>query len=430
MKIIGITGTNGKTTCVHIITNLLKDHLNCANFGTLGIKHYINNECFETPTTLTTLGNQDLHKHLKRVASLGCQLVAMEVSSHGIVQNRIANVDFVDLVFTNLSHDHLDYHQDMDNYFQAKSKLFIEYAKLANRAIINLDCYYGLQLIKLLQQNLPNPKLEIIGFSTKSLNQQNNSSQINNIKKITCETIKFNHSGIEASINTPWGDGKLSTNLLGIHNLSNLLASIAVCGSELSLATILQKSSNIQTPKGRLQALLVNSTNHLYANFSDNIADNTINLLPKIIIDYAHTPNGLENALLAIKNHYPKYKICCIFGCGGNRDIDKRPKMLQVAENYCNTIILTQDNSRNEDPNKIIDDILSYKIKNESINIYVKMDRREAIYTAINNYSQDHIILIAGKGHENKQIIGNNEHFFCDYAVAEEGIKKLLIAVL
>ena len=122
MKIIGITGTNGKTTCVHIVTNLLKDNLNCASFGTLGIKHYINNECFETPTTLTTLGNQDLHKHLKRVANLGCQLVAMEVSSHGIVQNRIANVEFIDLVFTNLSHDHLDYHQNMDNYFHIRTQ--------------------------------------------------------------------------------------------------------------------------------------------------------------------------------------------------------------------------------------------------------------------------------------------------------------------
>lgn len=417
MKIIGITGTNGKTTCVHIITNLLKDNLNCASFGTLGIKHYINNECFETPTTLTTLGNQDLHKHLKRVANLGCQLVAMEVSSHGIVQNRITNVEFIDLVFTNLSHDHLDYHQNMDNYFQAKSKLFIEYGKLAKRAVINLDCDYGVKLIKLLQQNLPNPNLEIIGFSTKSLNQQSNNSQINNIKKITCETIKFNYSGIEAFINTPWGEGKLSTHLLGMHNLSNLLASIAVCSSELSLATVLQKSSNLENPKGRLQALPVNSL------------DNTPNL-PKIIIDYAHTPNGLENALLAIKKHYPKYKICCIFGCGGNRDMAKRPKMLKIAENYCNTIVLTQDNSRHEDPNKIIADILSHKIINKSVNLYVEMDRREAIYTAINKFSKDHIILIAGKGHENKQIIGNNEYFFCDYAIAEEGLNKFSTSVL
>lgn len=419
MKIIGITGTNGKTTCVHLICNLLKDYINCASFGTLGIKHYRDNACFEKKTQLTTLGNIELHKNLLEVTENKCEFVAMEVSSHGLDQKRVAGVDFVDVVFTNLSHDHLDYHKTMENYFQAKLKLFTDYNNKLRRAIINLDDEYGLRLIKFLQtnQNNINNKLEIIGFSTKSLKEQSNESYFKNIKKITCEQIIFNNLGIQASISTPWGTGVLNTELIGMHNLSNLLASIAVCVTELPFIEILKKCSVLQPATGRLQKVI------------NNLKNNT-NIKSEIIVDYAHTPDGLEKALLAIKKHYSNKKICCIFGCGGDRDTAKRPKMLEMADNYCDTIILTQDNPRSEDPQKIIDDILSYKITKLSGDLIIEMDRRQAIYNGIKNYFKDHIILIAGKGHETKQIIGFKEYPFCDYTVAKEGLNMLNMPVL
>lgn len=404
MKIVGVTGTNGKTTCVDLVCQLLKENINCASFGTLGIKHYKDNACLVTKTRLTTLGNVELHKNLIEVSKKDCQFVAMEVSSHGLDQQRVANIDFIDAVFTNLSHDHLDYHKTMENYFQTKVKLFTEYNNKLKRAIINIDDPYGMRLIRLLQTNQVNHKLEIIGFSTKSIAEQPKDYFLENMQKITCERVIFNNSSIEASIITPWGNGTIEIGLMGLHNLSNLLASIAVCALELPLADIIKRCSLLQPATGRLQRV-ANS---------------------EIIIDYAHTPDGLEKALLSIVQHYPNRKICCIFGCGGDRDTAKRPKMLEVADKYCDSIILTQDNPRFEDPKKIIEDILSYKIRKLPGNLIVEMDRKQAIHRGVNNYGRDHIILVAGKGHETKQIISDQEYPFCDHAVATEAWQSVL----
>ncbi|MGD0465628.1 MAG: UDP-N-acetylmuramoyl-L-alanyl-D-glutamate--2,6-diaminopimelate ligase [Gammaproteobacteria bacterium] len=405
MNIVGVTGTNGKTTCVHLICNLIKDHTNCASFGTLGIKQYINDYCFETKTTLTTLGNQELHKNLSEVAKNDCKFVAMEVSSHGLDQKRTANVNFSVAVFTNLSHDHLDYHKTMEHYFQTKVKLFTDYTQELKYAVINLDDPYGLKLIEILINN--NHKLKIIGFSTKTAKEH---IDVKNIDRITCEQITFNTSGIQATITTPWGTSTLNTPLLGIHNLSNLIASIAVCMcsfDNLLLTELLEKCSKLQPATGRLQHI------------------NGWNIEYPIIIDYAHTPDGLEKALKAIKQHYHNKKICCVFGCGGNRDATKRPKMLEVTDHYCDAVILTQDNSRFENPEQIIADILSYKTTKLLEAPIVEMDRKQAIYKAIKHYYKDYIILIAGKGHETKQIIGDQEYPFCDGEVAEEALNNV-----
>ena len=405
MNIIGITGTNGKTTCVHLICNLIKEHINCASFGTLGIRQYINNNCFETKTALTTLGNHDLHKNLAEVAKKNCQFVAMEVSSHGLDQKRTANVDFSVAVFTNLSHDHLDYHKTMENYFEAKVKLFTDYTKKLKYAVINLDDPYGLKLIEILVNN--NHKLKIIGFSTKTAKE---NSTIKNIDKITCEQIIFNHFGIQATITTPWGTGEINTPLLGIHNLSNLITSITVCMcsfDNLQLNKLLEKCSKLQPATGRLQQINGCNTNY------------------PIIIDYAHTPDALEKALKSIKQHYYNKKICCVFGCGGNRDTTKRPKMLEVADHFCDVVILTQDNSRFEDPEQIIADILSYKTTKLLTKPIIEMDRKQAIYKAIKHYKDNYIVLIAGKGHETKQIIGDQEYPFCDREVAEGALNNV-----
>ncbi len=403
MKIIGVTGTNGKTTCVHLITNLMKNYIkNCASFGTLGIKHYINSDYFETKTTLTTLGNSDLHKNLAKVAEKNCKLVAMEVSSHGLDQKRVAGVNFSITIFTNLTLDHLDYHKTMEHYFHTKVKLFTDYTKELKYAIINLDDQYGLELIKILQNN-KNNNLKIIGFTTNPIAINN----IENIETISCEQIIFNNLGIESRINSPWGSGTLNTTLLGVHNLSNLLASIAAClclYNNLSLNELLKKCTVLKAPTGRLQQ-------------ANGAAP------PYVFIDYAHTPDALKKALQTIKQHYNNKKICCVFGCGGNRDTTKRPKMLEVAEQYCDAIILTQDNSRLENPEQIIADILSHKTT--KLTPIVEMDRRQAIYRAIKNYHKDYIILIAGKGHETEQIIGNQNYYFCDIEVAEEALNKI-----
>ena len=417
MKIVGVTGTNGKTTCVDLICQILKEHTNCASFGTLGIRHYRDNSCFETSTKLTTLGNIELHENLIQVARNKCKFVAMEVSSHGLDQKRVAGVDFTAAVFTNLSHDHLDYHKNMENYFQAKLKLFTDYNNKLTRVIVNLDDLYGLRLIKFLIENKVNEQLQIIGFSTKSLAQQPKEPLLNKVQTITCEQVTFHNLGIQASIKTPWGTGEVNLGLMGIHNLSNLLASIAVCEIQMLFTDVLKKCCLLQPVKGRLEKVVL--ANNDFALYDKK---------PEIIIDYAHTPDGLEKALLAINKHYPNKKICCIFGCGGNRDIEKRPKMLQMADQYCNTIILTQDNSRSEDPKKIMQDILSYQISHLPGELLIEMDRKRAIYKAVANY-QDHVILIAGKGHENKQIIGNQEYPFCDYTVAREACLSLISSV-
>ena len=406
MNIVGVTGTNGKTTCVHLICNLIKDYINCASFGTLGIKQYVNNHCLETKTALTTLGYHELHKNLAEVAKKNCQFVAMEVSSHGLDQKRTANVNFSVAVFTNLSLDHLDYHKTMEHYFQTKVKLFTDYTQELKYAIINLEDQHGLKLIEILLKN-NNPKLKIIGFSTKPAKEYIN---IKNIQTITCEHITFNDLGIQTNITTPWGIKKLNSSLLGIHNLSNLLASIAACMcsfDNLLLDELIEKCNKLTPATGRLQ--------HIPR------ADGC----PQIIIDYAHTPDALEKALKSINLHYKNKKICCVFGCGGNRDKTKRPKMLEVADYYCDVVILTQDNSRLEDPIQIIADILSYKPTKLLTAPIIEMDRKQAIHKAIKNYHKTHIILIAGKGHETKQIIGDQEYPFCDKAVAEEALNNV-----
>lgn len=410
MKIIGVTGTNGKTTCVHIISNLLKDYMYCASFGTLGIKQYLGKNYSEVKTKLTTLGNKDLHKYLTEVVKNNCELVAMEVSSHGIDQQRIANVNFSAAIFTNFTQDHLDYHKTMEHYFQTKVKLFTDYSQHLKYAIINLDDTYGLKLIEILLRRPQDYKYKIIGFSTKASRSVYNNK---NIMRITCEQALFKTDGMQAVIDTPWGQGQLTTQLLGMHNLSNLLASIAACMSlckisnNLSLEQLLQKCSKLSPATGRLQQI-------------SQVLNNR-----QVIIDYAHTPDGLEKALQAIKQHYHNKKICCVFGCGGNRDEAKRPKMLEIADQYCDLVILTQDNPRFESPEKIIRDTLSYKPKNLVNSIIVEMDRRTAIYKAINYCYEDYIILIAGKGHETSQIIGDREYEFCDKEVAEEALSKL-----
>lgn len=409
MKIVGVTGTNGKTTCVHLMCNLLKNYVNCASFGTLGVKQYIDNNCLSTETNLTTLGNKDLHEHLSRAIINKCDFIAMEVSSHGLDQNRVDNVNFLVAIFTNLSQDHLDYHKTMDHYFNTKVKLFTKYNQYLKYALINLDDEYGLKLIDILLNNNINNNLKIIGFSTKS-KQDLNSFDV--IEKVTCEQKIFTATGIQANISTPWGSGLLNTKLLGAHNLSNLLASISalMCcySNNISLDLLLNKCVTLNPAKGRLQQI-------------DNFVD-----YPRIIVDYAHTPDGLEKALQAIKQHYPKRGICCVFGCGGNRDSAKRPQMLEVADNYCDIVILTQDNSRFEDPEKIINDILSYKTSKLLVSPIIELDRKQAIYKAIKNYYGDYIIIIAGKGHETKQIIGNQEYMFCDQTVAKEALEQVI----
>jgi UDP-N-acetylmuramoyl-L-alanyl-D-glutamate--2,6-diaminopimelate ligase len=389
MKIVGVTGTNGKTTVVHLICNLLKNYIKCASFGTLGIKQYIGHNCLETKTALTTLANNDLHYNLAKVENNNCDLVAMEVSSHGLDQKRVNNVNFEIAVFTNLSQDHLDYHKTMEHYFHTKTKLFTEYGNNLKYAVINTDDLYGEKLIKILLNY--NKNIKIIKFGIKDY----------------CKTIEFGSFGIKALIITPWGQGILNTKLLGQHNLSNLLASICVCMcayENLKLDPLLGYCSQLNPPAGRLQLV------------AGSLAD------PKVIIDYAHTPDGLEQVLLAIKQHYPNKKICCVFGCGGNRDVTKRPKMLEVADKHCNIVILTQDNPRLEDPQKIIADILSYKTNKLLIAPIIELDRKLAIYKAIKHYYKDHIILIAGKGHEATQIIGQQELPFCDKQVVEEAL--------
>ena len=352
LSITGVTGTNGKSSIVYLLAKVLPE---CRMIGTLSSDKHT------TPDPLS------LQKYLS-TAVLDQKLhIALEVSSHALEQSRIFGMNFKSVVFTNLSQDHLDYHANIDQYWQAKKKLFLEYNY--DYAIINVDNKYGLELAHELDSK------KVICFTTKNINTNLQTISINNMQ-----------------ITSPWGNAKLTTQLVGNFNLQNILAVIAVCCVQnMNLLDVIDKIKNISYIPGRLNVIT--------------------KINPKIIIDYAHTPDALEQALLAIQNHYNTKSICCVFGCGGARDVGKRRLMGQIAAQYSSAVILTADNPRHENLNNIIADILTGCISTD--NVIVEQDRHQAIFKAIQTNCK--IILLAGKGHEKYQYIGTKKISHSDF---------------
>ena len=381
LDLIGITGTNGKTTCA----TLLYDLFRLLGYKT-GLISTVNIRVLHKtyPSTHTTPDALRINEVLHEMVSHGCTHVFMEVSSHALDQNRTSGLTFKVGVFTNISRDHLDYHDSFDQYISCKKKLF---DGLSNEgyAIINYDDKHG----------------ETMGEDS---NAQILSYGLKDSTDFKCKVLENDISGLTVEI-----DGhEVTSRLVGRFNAYNLLTAYAVAKclgqDELSILTIL---SSVKAPQGRFEYF---------------VSDHKITA----VIDYAHTPDALENVLKTIVDlRKGKEKIFTVFGCGGNRDKGKRPLMGEIASKFSDQIIITSDNPRNEDPESIIENIYSgIPIKHQEKVLTIK-DRKEAISVACKMASSGDIILIAGKGHENYQIIGSETLQFDDMENAVEILKKL-----
>ena len=307
----------------------------------------------------------------------------MEVSSHSLVQRRVAGLQIDTAVFTNLTRDHLDYHGNLNSYAAAKARLFAM-AGLKN-AVINIDDNVG----RLILANL-DPLVNGISYSV-----ENHSADIH------CDRISISASGIDAEVVTPWGRGRLNSSLLGKFNLANLLAVIGAAGMQgFALDKILQAAVSLTAVTGRMELVDTNAR-------------------PAVVIDYAHTPDALEKALQALRNHC-QGELWVVFGCGGDRDIGKRAEMGKVADHRADNIVVTSDNPRTESPEKIIDQVLLGITRDVS----VVVDRRDAIRTAIKDAQPNDVILIAGKGHEDYQILGAQRLPFSDQAESRLALRS------
>lgn len=380
MKLIGVTGTNGKTTTTSVIKHILMD-----TGHKTGLVGTIQNEIGDTVvhTENTTPMTYDFMALLDRMSKEDCEYVVMEVSSFGLVQNRIGASWFRTAVFTNLTQDHLDYHKDMEDYYQAKKMLF----DVCDKALINIDDDYGRRL-------LSEVKCEKLSFSVK----ENADYYADGIKiKSTGSSFWLCSGGKSHLVRTP---------IPGLFNVSNLTAAIAVCLLEgIALDSILDSVAGYNGVKGRCEVIPTGR------DFT-------------VICDYAHTPDAVENVLRSVKE-YTEGRLICLFGCGGNRDAAKRPKMAAAAAKYADRLIVTSDNPRNEEPEAIIKDIL-VGLEGTEIPYDVVVDRREAIYHGLQIAEKGDIIVLAGKGHEDYQILAGMKHIhFDEREVVAEGLKLL-----
>lgn len=385
MTLIGVTGTNGKTT----ITNVIKHILMSAGHKT-GLIGTIQNEIGDRilHTENTTPLTFEFMSVLAEMAAEGCEYVVMEVSSFALVQNRIGPAHFNVAVFTNLTQDHLDYHKDMESYYQAKKMLF----DICDKAIINIDDEYGRRLFD-------------------EVNCEKLSFSIENQADFCADIIKMNSAGSGFAIKSKSFNGAdyklfINTRIPGKFNVSNITSACAVC-TELQISDdkISDAVYNYNGVKGRCEVIPTGR------DFT-------------VICDYAHTPDAVENILRSVKE-YTEGRLICLFGCGGNRDAAKRPKMAAAAAKYADRLIVTSDNPRNENPDDIIADILT-GLENTQIPYDVVSDRREAIYHGLKIAEKGDIIVLAGKGHEDYQILAGMKHIhFDEREVVADGLKVL-----
>lgn len=386
LTVIGVTGTNGKTSITQFIAQVLTDlDITCGVIGTIGVGLFGN----LVPTLNTTPDAATLQKWLFNLKQLGAKAIAIEVSSHGLAQGRTNGIEFDIAVFTNLTHDHLDYHETMQNYGEAKKLLFLQPG--LKHAIINADDEFGLQLIHDLSGSL-----NICAYTNKAVLLP--CDAVRGTTTLSADNIKLTINGTTANINTPWWSGTIKSQLLGRFNVSNLLAVIGVLGvMKIDLAQALPYITKLKTANGRMQTFGGNKKS-------------------LIVVDYAHTPDALEQALLALRECC-QGAIWCVFGCGGDRDRTKRATMGQIAEQYSDYVIITNDNPRTEDPMLIVDDVVQGLSCPWAVEI--ELDRGAAIAHAIDCANSGDIILIAGKGHEDYQIIGKEKVHFSDQEVVE-----------
>lgn len=381
LRVVAVTGTNGKTSVTQLLaqaSDLLGQH--CGLIGTLGSGFYghLTSGYYTTPNPLAVQAT------LANLKNAGAKVVAMEVSSHGLAQHRIDAVNIAVAVLTNLSRDHLDYHGSMQAYADAKARLF-SWPGLRAR-VLNIDDAFGRELAA---------QAPTAGLITYSLEDASAS--------IYCRNIRFSHSGIQAEVVTAHGEGNLSSSLIGRFNLSNLLATIgALLGLGHSLKQVLAIVAKLQGPAGRMQVLGGQER-------------------PLVVVDYAHTPDALEQVLSALRPHVGSTgRLLCLFGCGGERDPGKRPLMAEVVGRLADAALVTDDNPRGEDAASIRAEVLAGFSANAEVTEVA--GRAAAIAQIIAQAKRGDVIVLAGKGHEDYQEINQQRHHFSDLEQAEQAL--------
>lgn len=394
LKLIGVTGTNGKTTTTYLIDHILNDAL--AKTGLIGtIQMKIDNQFYEMSGT--TPEALELQQSFHKMVEANTDYCIMEVSSHALEQGRVKGCDFRTAIFTNLTQDHLDYHETMDNYLQAKGLLFSrlgnDFASESNErryAVLNADDAASSTFAKL-------TSAEVITYG------------IEQEADIRASAIRIHAKGTSFHVSTPWGETDIQLQMVGKFNVYNALAALTAALLEgLSLKQVADSLASVQGVDGRVETV----------DAGQEFA---------VIVDYAHTPDGLENVLSTVKE-FAEGQIICVFGCGGDRDRTKRPIMGSIAAQYADYVLVTSDNPRTEDPIVILQDIeqglLQDKVSKERYELIA--DRKEAIQKAIEMASPKDVVLIAGKGHETYQLIQGMTYDFDDRLVAKEALRGLV----
>ena len=397
LRMIGVTGTNGKTTCSQWIAQALtRAGRDCAVIGTLG---YGLRAPF-APVVNTTPDALWLHAQLAEFARRGAQAVAMEVSSIGLDQDRVAGVEFDVALFTNLTRDHLEYHHTLRRYQDAKARLFAW--ESLKHAVVNLDDDFGAELLRRIRR----PGLEVVGYGFGAARDARRA-------RVAGANLVTGAHGIAFDVRSPWGSAHVASPVLGRHNAYNLLGTLAVLlASGVPLKKAVAAIAAVKPVPGRLQRLGGGAR-------------------PLVVVDYAHTPDALKHALTTLREllannpspitHHPS-RLICVFGCGGDRDRGKRPQMGRVAERLADRVVVTSDNPRGENPRDIIKDIVAGARGAEEI--VIEANRERAIRRAVAGARRGDIVLLAGKGHENYQEIRGARRPFSDVAVAREALAE------
>lgn len=388
--LVGITGTNGKTSCCQFIGECLSNlGYKCGISGTLGHGIFGEPYTYDETGPGTTPDAIKVQTIFEEIRIKNADHMIMEVSSHGLSQNRVNVSEFNVAVFTNLSRDHLDYHGGMTAYGEEKRKLFL--SPNLEIAVVNMDDMFSAKILNSLSKNvksftysLHNPKADVFP-----------------------RALEFKRSGFSLDLVTPWGESKFSSSLAGSFNVSNLLAVLTTAmATEASkpgfdFERILGAVAAVTPVRGRMEIL----------------NDHPVS----VVVDYAHTPDGLKNALAALRQHY-KGNIWCVFGCGGDRDKGKRPLMAEIAEKGANKLIITDDNPRTEASSEIIRHIKSGL--SGDAEVVIESDRALAIDYAVSHAEEGDVVLIAGKGHEEYQDVGGNRMVFSDVKQARVSLNK------
>ena len=388
LQLIGVTGTNGKTTTTHLIEHLSQEcGRPAALFGTL-VNRWPGQSVTSTHTTAVA---DRLQAQLAEALNRGTQVAAMEVSSHALDQQRVAGCRFSSAVFTNLTQDHLDYHASMEEYFEAKARLFADPFLVGEgpRAVVNVDDSWGRRL-------------------ADRLGDRCWSCSLDNKADLSMRDLEMSSGGVQGLLLTPRGEGRFRSPLVGRFNLMNVIQAVgSLLQQGLPLPLLLQALPSFRGVPGRMERVFASSP--------------SAELRPSVLVDYAHTPDGLRSALEASRP-FVNGRLVCVFGCGGDRDRGKRPQMASIAAELADRVVITSDNPRTEDPQRILDDVVAGVPS--GIDHLVEGDRAIAIAQAIALAQPGDLVLIAGKGHEDYQIVGTEKLHFDDREEAEKALRR------